>query len=209
MVTKLWHVTDCHSVCTVSRGKSSLDWAGLAVLKMSFSVKCQQVPYCSGSEMMPPRTKVHIQREKKNKNHSMNFECPFFPSLNHLPLWVFFFLESKFTKMFKLNKTFVFKVSPLCNKKGGVDSLKILRKGQSVSQYNKTKSKRDQYSCQKKMFSLKGKKKTLILLSHKFVWKPLKRVERCPFFEAFYSCGIITQYITVPPPFNPDFDILI
>lgn len=83
-----------------------------------------------------------------------------------------------------------------------MDLLKILRKGQSVSQYNKTKSKRDQYSCQKKMFSLKGKKKTLILLSHKFVWKPLKRVERCPFFEAFYSCGIITQY-NGSPSFQP------
>lgn len=82
-----------------------------------------------------------------------------------------------------------------------MDSLKILRKGQSVSQYNKTKSKRDQYSCQKKCF-LWRVKKTLILLSHKFVWKPLKRVERCPFFEAFYSCGIITQY-NGSPSFQP------
>lgn len=68
------------------------------------------------------------------------------------PTIVGFFFESKFTKMFKLNKTFVYKVSPLCNEKGGVDSLKILRKGQSVSQYNKTKSYRERYSCQKKCF---------------------------------------------------------
>lgn len=46
-----------------------------------------------------------------------------------------------------------------------MDSLKILRKGQSVSQYNKTKSKRDQYSCQKKCFLWRVKKNSDLAFS--------------------------------------------
>lgn len=54
---------------------------------------------------------------------------------------------------------------------GGVDSLKVLRKGHSESQYIQDKIQKGPIQLPKKMFSLKGKKKkqTLILLSHKFV----------------------------------------
>lgn len=94
----------------------------------------------------------------------MNFECPFFPSLNHLPLWVFFWKVS-LQKCSNWIKLLCIKFPLYVIRRGGVDSLKILRKGQSVSQYNKTKSKRDQYSCQKKCFLWRVKKNSDLAFS--------------------------------------------
>lgn len=43
---------------------------------------------------------------------------------------------------------------------GGVDSLKVLRKGHSESQYIQDKIQKGPIQLPKKMFSLKGKKKS-------------------------------------------------
>lgn len=83
----------------------------------------------------------------------MNFECHFF-FLSKPPTIVGFFFFSKvsFTKMFKMNKTLCVKFPLYEIRRGGVDSLNVLRKGHSERQNTRQNPKGTDTAAKKNVF---------------------------------------------------------